>query len=335
MQLDSQSRKWQLTINNPIDKGFTHENIIEILTTKFKSIIYFCMSDEVGKNEGTPHTHVYVVFSSGVRFSTLLKHFEGAHFEMCKGNSQQNRDYVFKEGKYKGTEKEETRIEGTQFEWGEMPVERQGCRNDLSDVLDMIQSGFSDYDIILQQPDMMLNLSNIAQTRQIIQTEKFKNTFRKLEVVYIWGSTGTGKTRHVMEKYGYENVYRITNYKNPFDAYKNQDVILFDEFRSNSCRIPLGDMLKYLDGYPCDLPSRYADKHACFTKVYFTTNIPLDKQYEDIQREEMESYRAFLRRIHKIIHWDGEVNKQLNMEDYLNNEFEKYSGTLPLFKGGK
>ena len=134
-----------------------------------------------------------------------------------------------------------------------------------------------------------------------------------MSVTYIWGPTGTGKTRYVMEKYGYENVYRVTNYKNPFDGYKAQDVLLFDEFRSN---LPISDMLKYLDGYPVDLPCRFSDKHACFTKVYFTTNISLDRQYETVQREERETYRAFVRRIHNTFYFGNDGNRQLNLDDF-------------------
>lgn len=312
MEKDTQSRKWQLTINNPIDKGFTHDEIKNKLS-HFKSLVYWCMSDEVGLNGQTPHTHIFLCASSGVRFSTLLKHFEGAHIEFCRGTAKQNRDYVFKVGKLEGSEKEHTRIDGTQEEWGELPLERQGQRTDLIDVFDMIRTGYTDYDILRVAPDQMLNLADIQKTRLIIQQEQFKSVFRNMSVTYIWGPTGTGKTRYVMEKYGYENVYRVTNYKNPFDGYKAQDVLLFDEFRSN---LPISDMLKYLDGYPVDLPCRFSDKHACFTKVYFTTNISLDRQYETVQREERETYRAFVRRIHNTFYFGNDGDRQLNLDDF-------------------
>ena len=55
---DTQSRKWQITINNPVEKGFTHESIRVILFS-MKSVVYWCMSDEIGENE-TYHTHIYL-----------------------------------------------------------------------------------------------------------------------------------------------------------------------------------------------------------------------------------------------------------------------------------
>ena len=100
-----------------------------------------------------------------------------------------------------------------------------------------------------------------------------------------------------MEQYGYSNVYRVTDYAHPFDGYKGQDVLIFEEFRSS---LPIKDMLVYLDGYPVALPCRYANKEACFTKVYILTNIPLEKQYCNIQREEPETWDAFCRRIHHV-----------------------------------
>ena len=306
------SRKWLLTINNPVEKGYTHDKLQELMK-QFTNVTFYCMSDEIGLETKTYHTHLFMYSPNGIRFRTVQSRIPNCHIDYCKGTAQQNRDYVFKEGKHAGTDKEDTRVDGTQLEWGEMPVERQGRRNDIIDLYDMIANGMTDYQILDTSPDYMLQLNQIRQTRQVIRSEKFKNTFRQLTTTYIYGSTGCGKTRYVMEKYGYENVYRVTNYKHPFDEYKGQDVVLFDEFRSS---LPLVDMLKYLDGYPVLLPCRFVDTQACFTKVYFTTNISLDKQYVNIQRDEIESYKAFLRRIHKVINWDKQSEEcQLTFED--------------------
>ena len=73
-------------------------------------------------------------------------------------------------------------------------------------------------------------------------------------------------------------------------------MILFDEFRSS---LPLADMLNYLDGYPIMLPCRYADRAAYYDTVYIDSNIPLEKQYPNVQIEEPASYQALLRRIHE------------------------------------
>lgn len=302
---DVQSRKWLVTINNPKEKGFAHDNLKTILQG-FKGCLYWCMSDEIGHEGGTYHTHIFLVCSGAVRFSTMKKRFGGAHFDVCKGTSSENRDYVFKCGRWSNTDKEDTRVEDTQEEWGELPVERQGHRNDIDDLYAMIKEGLTNYEIIESNPQYLLNLDKIDRARQTVLEEKYKNDWRELTTVYIYGDTGSGKTRSIMEQYGYSNVFRVTDYEHPFDGYKGQDVIVFEEFRSS---LRIGDMLNYLDGYPVELRCRYANKQACFTKVYIVSNISLRDQYRDLQRDQYETWCAFLRRIHEVrIFKDGKIH---------------------------
>lgn len=304
---DVQSRKWLLTINNPVDKGYTHE-FIKGQLGKIKSCVYWCMSDEVGLMGGTPHTHIYIACSSAVRFSTLQKKFEGAHFDVARGTSQQNKEYVYKLGKWANSEKEDTRVDGTQEEWGDIPVEQQGKRNDLDDLYDMIKQGMDNYEILETNPQYLLSIDKIDKCRQTIRNKENKCKRREISCVYIYGATGTGKTRYVMDKYGDDKVYRVTDYKHPFDEYEGEDVIIFDEFRSD---IPLKRMLQYMDIYSLRLPCRYANKQAEYTKIYIISNVGLRDQYTDIQRYEIESWYAFLRRINEVHVYtaSGEVHR--------------------------
>lgn len=306
-----QSRKWQLTINNPLKKECTHETIKANLAT-LKSLIYYCMSDEIANIH---HTHVYLLFKTPVRFSTLKNRFPGAHIEKAYGTSEQNRAYIYKEGKWANDKKRETNLEDTHEEWGELPQERQGARNDYAELYELIVEGKSNYSILEEKPDFINQLERMDRVRQIIQEEAYKNTFRNLSVSYLFGDTGSGKTRSVMELYGYENVYRVTNYKNPFDQYKSQEVIMFEEFQSS---IPINQMLIYLDGYPVMLPCRYADKVACYTKVYLLSNTDLLEQYKDIQNNNIETWKAFLRRIHIVQKFCHKESRSYRLMDYLN-----------------
>ncbi len=172
-----------------------------------------------------------------------------------------------------------------------------GTSKQSADIFQMVLDGKSNFDIIKIYPSAYTKLAQIDQLRQMVVREKYKNQWRDLEVTYIWGESGTGKTRSVMEKYGYENVYRVSSYDHPFDQYKGQDVILFDEFRSS---LGLADMLSYLDGYPLELPCRYTNRQACYTKVYIISNIPLSRQYGWMIEREYESVKAFYRRIHHV-----------------------------------
>ena len=306
---DTQSRKYCIVINNPIERGSSHNEIKRILAEEFRSVKYYCMADERGlgddennesDNNGTMHTHVYVVFNSPVRFSVIKKRFPQAHIETARGNSAQNRDYIMKSGKWESDKKRGTIIDGTFEEFGELPQERQGERSDLAFLYEKVKDGFSNYEILEENPDFMLRLTDIERTRQTIKAEENRDIFRNLTTTYIWGSTGLGKTRSVMEKYGYRNVYRVTDYKHPFDSYKGEDVLIFDEFCGG---LPITDMDNYLDGYPLDLPARYANKQACYTRVYIISNIDLRAQYGNIKYNYREIWDAFIRRIHKVINF--------------------------------
>ena len=312
---DPKGRKWQITLNNPIEKGFSHEHI-KLELNKLKSAVYWCMADEKGNEEETPHTHIFIAFSSAVRFSTLKNIFQSAHLERVNGTSEENRDYIAKNGKWKGTDKGETNIDGTFEEWGEMPVERQAGRGIESIIIERIQDGATNAEILLEFPDYLRGMRDVEYVRQTLRAEEYRNTWRKLYTAYIFGATGTGKTRSVMDKYGYSNVYAVNNYKYPFDGYTGESVMLFDEFNSD---IRIQDMNNYLDGYPLSLPARYSNKQACYERVYIISNLHLYYQYRTEQRNQTEVWRAFLRRIHKVICFmpDG-IQREYAAKEYFN-----------------
>jgi len=305
IKIDSQAFMYQLTINDPLTKGYTHKNIIEIIKNNFRTASYYCMADEQGS---CYHTHIFVVFSSRVRFSMVKRYFSEAHIEKCKGSVSDNVNYVKKTGKWESDEsKQEKKIEGTFEEYGTQPPDSKGKRNDMSELYQMVMDNMSNAEILAQNQDYILQIDKIDKIRTTILMEKYKETVRlDLEVVYISGVTGTGKTRSVLESNGYSNVYRVTDYLHPFDGYSCQPVLCFDEFRSS---LKIKEMLLYCDIYPIELPSRYSNKFACYNKVYIVSNWDLGKQYSEIQKEDKESWRAFLRRIHKVITYDKFGNK--------------------------
>ena len=286
-------RKFQLTFNNPQEHDYDHESIRCILQ-EISGIVYWCMCDEEGS---TYHTHLYVAFENAKEFSMMQRRFYGAHIEAARGTHRENRDYIRKEGKWRESDKSETNKPETFEESGELPEESDLRVKKTETILAMVENGASNAEIMRECPSAMLHLPRIEQARQTFLEEKNRKDFRELEVVYIWGETGVGKTRSVMEKYGYENVFRVTNYDHPFDGYSGQDVMLFDEFRSS---LPLSNMLCYLDGYPLMLPCRYANRVACYTKVYIISNIPVEKQYPNVQLEEPASFEAFKRRLTSV-----------------------------------
>lgn len=204
-----------------------------------------------------------------------------------------------------------------------MPIrESMSARGELQFIYEMIESGLSTAEILKAYPQAMHYLNKIDRARQLLVEEEYKNTWRDLTVTYIFGMTQIGKTRSIMEKFGYSNVFRITDYDHPFDSYKNNSVIIFEEFRSS---IKIQHMLNYLDEYPCELPARYNNKTACYLDVYIITNSFLEQQYVNVQVESPETWKAFLRRIHKVIWYQDKdtIITYDSVNEYLehNNQF--------------
>lgn len=295
MLTDKQSDKFQLTINNPHNFGFDHNKIKEILVTNLKTLQYFCMADEEGS---TFHTHLFVCFTSRVRFSTIKRYFPQAHIESVKGTVSDNMNYIKKSGKWKDDIKHGTSIEGTFEEWGDRPADSKGKNRDMEELYKMVLDGLTNAEIISQNQDYILQIDKLDKLRTIILTEKFKRTRRlDLEVTYCYGVTGSGKTRSILDQYGDENVYRVTDYLHPYDSYNCQPIIVFEEFRNS---LPIKEMLNYCDIYPMELPARYSNKYACYKKVFIISNWSLEMQYKEQQENDGESWNAFLRRIHKV-----------------------------------
>ena len=272
---------------------------------------YYCMADEIATT-GTYHTHIYLYSTSAIRFDTIQRRFPTAHIEKANGTTRENRDYILKSGKWADTEKAETSVEGTFYEFGEVPSESEERDPRMHKLVQNVKDGMSTTEIIEENPSFALRTREIDTLRDTLMSEPHKTKYRQVEVIYLFGASGTGKTSGIYNKHPASEICRITDYGRRdgtrFDAYHGQDVLVFEEFNS---QIPIETMLNYLDIYPLHLPARYSDRVACYTKVYITSNIPLSEQYKAEQQSRPETWRAFLRRIHKVYayHADGTVDE--------------------------
>jgi len=210
MANNSQSRKWTLTINNPQECGLTHEAITEILL-RF-SPDYFCMADEIAPT-GTYHTHVFMFCNSPVRFSTIKARFPTAHIEKAYGSCKQNKEYVMKSGKWAEDEKAETSVGGSFYEYGNVPAEKEEKSPGMYRLICNIREGMTTTEIIEDNPQMAFRIRDIDAIRQTLLSERYATENRSLEVCYIFGTTGAGKTRYIYTQHNPREVCRITDYR--------------------------------------------------------------------------------------------------------------------------
>lgn len=262
---------WILTINNPEQSIEEMKEYIENL----KGLEYAIFQLEQGES-GTPHFQIYLEFKNQKRFETLKNQFPTAHIEKRLGTKDQARRYCMKE---------ETRIDGP-VEIGQFVPEERGKRKDLEELAEAILNGADEFEVMELYPHLYLKYRK--HIKGMIEDIRYKyyarNDREKLEVIYIGGLPGVGKSYFVRSLYKEEPLYVVTDYKNPFDNYKGEKAILFEEFRSN---ISLVNMLNYLDRYTCQLPARYNNKYACWHKVYIISNLDLSEQYSYMKKEEL------------------------------------------------
>lgn len=302
---DSQSRNYQITLNNPEKNGFTKGEFKETIM-KFNPT-YYCISEEIGLKEKTPHFHAYIRSSSPIRFSTIIKRFNHkAHVEKALGSASDNRNYILKTGKWEETDKKETLIDFE--EWGEIPINLKEKR--LSDKLKLLQDikdGKSNMEIIESNPDLSFRLREIDTIRANYLSEKYSKEFRNVQTFFIYGSTASYKTSYVYKRFDSKDIFRIYNYNNLnslWDGYSGQKIILFDEFTG---QIPIELMLILTDKFPIlNLSARYNNKIAMYEYVFFCSNTDFEKIYSYERVMRTSTWMAWDRRIQNV--WEFQKN---------------------------
>ncbi len=321
----TRSRRMQITCNNPLEKNFTPEKIKEAIG-RWKTE-YYCFCYETGES-GTHHFHLYVKFKNPQLTNTVSKQFGNAHVEIIRNSSsQENRDYIRKEGVYLDSEKKATNHIETFYESCECPIdgkENQGQRTDIDTMISMVNDGASNMEVVQAVPSMALRIPAIEQYRQAYWEDKGKK-YRNLTVWYIYGKTRTGKTSFVYQSHDPSEIYSVVDYKgngiwDKYDTARTR-VLLLDEYRS---ALPFSLILALCDGQPLTLNCRYANRVCLHETVYIVSNIPLEQQYPNIQKDEPESWKAFLARINHVRHYyDIGKYKDYTVETYLkrNEDF--------------
>lgn len=226
------------------------------------------------------HLQGFIIMKKRTRFSTVSKLFEGCHITKARGTQDQNIAYC---------SKSESKIVGP-FKIGELL--KPGEDNAFKAVCEYVKQGKPISELALDYPDVIVRHSRgLEQLIRYIQPRV--ETFRHVEVIYIYGPTGTGKTRMCYESQPL--LYEVRQNGLWWDGYVDQKCILFDEFYGD---IKIKDMLRWLDGYPVYVPFKGGFIQARWTIVYITSNVHPDDIYRCVP---IDVKSAFMRRISEII----------------------------------
>lgn len=255
-----QCRGWLITI-----KAADHSEA-EIVA-KLNSYDAYVGQLERGERTGYLHWQIYLHNNSPVRFTTLKRLFPTAHLEARRGTVAQAVAYVTKE---------DTRA-GDQIRKGEIDTtSHQGERVDIAFYASLIRDhGYTADQVIWEHPQAAHMAKGLDRFENAMHRNQ-QTRERDVEVYFLTGKPGVGKTHYVMHAYPAAEVYRVTDYKHPFDAYTGQSVLVLDEYTG---QLEVELMLNLMDRYAMDLPARYNNRIAQHTTLWIVSNKELSEVF--------------------------------------------------------
>lgn len=274
-----------------------------IFNSNKDKIRYLCKGVETCPSTGKKHIQGWIQFHTKKRLGgvKLIINSKKIHLESCRGDEFDNEKYCKKDNEFKT--------------WGSFIT--QGYRSDLKRIYDEMMSGKPIADVIRDDINVYSKYRNTFKDIKQIYDKESSKEFRKVEVIMLRGSTGTGKTKHAMK----EATYKINASElNWWDGYDGDKAILIDEYDND---VPITKMLNILDGYQLRLPIKGGFTYAKWNKVYITTNLETEQLHAHAK---FEHRNALFRRINKLynVEQNGKLinvtneirNKETNIKNY-------------------
>lgn len=169
--------------------------------------------------------------------------------------------------------KEDTRVEGTQFEVGRRAVQRNNPP-DWDAIATDARSGRLD----TIPSDIYVRCYN--QLRRI-QGDHLAPCAVVREVYVFWGTTGTGKSRRAWDEAGLD-AYPKDPRSKFWDGYGGHENVVIDEFRGG---IDISHLLRWLDRYPVLVEVKGSTVVFKARKIWITSNIHPRDWYPDLDAE--------------------------------------------------
>lgn len=267
----SQVAHWCFTTYDVANFGIPED------TSRIKYMIY---QAELCPETGKEHFQGYIEFFRSVRMNAVKKILNDntMHLEPRSGTRDKARDYC---------RKEDTHIDGP-WEFGTWEESQSGKRNDLIDLCSAIDEGKKDWELKELYPSTFLryqkHVGNYRNVRKPVPREV-------PHVEYIYGKTGTGKTKSVYDRESLDDLYVCESELKWFDGYSSQPSVLIDDF-NGQCKIEF--LLRLLDRYPLQVPIKGGFTNWEPNRIYITSNLSIADLYPNISNNHRE---ALIRRI--------------------------------------
>jgi hypothetical protein len=295
------SKSWFCVFNNPAEHGYEGEP--EEVCNRLRD--EWCSGSETRSGAwvycvsaaGLHHIHMVLEDTVTMRFSAIKASYaKGMHFEPTKGNKKQVEDYINKKGAFE--EKGEEII--CSVVHGEIKG-RQGKRNDLTKIYELISEGLTISEI-LEIDASFFRYRNLIKEMYFLQVDKNTPIVRPVNVYWHTGETGSGKSFsrvQLAQEIGEDNIYFLTTFgSGAFDNYCGQKVLWIEDYRGE---FPFSMFLRLLDVYKCEVPARYSNVKALWSEVHITSVLTPMQAYPD-KVNSTDSIKQLLRRITSVIY---------------------------------
>lgn len=218
---------------------------------------YYIYGKETG-DSGTPHLQGYVELASRVTFNKLSKHLNGFHIESRKGTSQQAIQYCSKDGNVEmfGTPKS------------------PGQRTDLVTLRDLLQETPSIKELLANE-DLQLNYQSLRFAEHLLKYYDKPRDY-KPTVVWLYGQSGTGKTRAATA--ALPHAYFKSNGSGKWwPGYDGEEDIILDDVESNAYGLKY--LIGIMDRYPFTVEGKGGTRQFRGRNIYVTSLEHPTKEY--------------------------------------------------------
>lgn len=254
-----QGKYWCFTWNNPnLYPERLGAEFVEL--PNFKYVVFQL---EKGDN-GTKHYQGYLELEKNIRLGGLKAFNSAFHWEKRRGTQKEARDYCMKE---------DSRLEGP-FEYGEFEPTKQGKRNDLLALREGLLQRRKTLNQAVRKCENNQQLSFVLKLSAYVP---LSNEYKKKQVYWLWGKTGTGKTKTAMLSCPPEDTWISKMDSQWFDGYSGQGYVIIDEFRGRNWKYDV--MLQLLDGYEMSVPIKGGFTRWHPHTIYITCPYPPDEVY--------------------------------------------------------
>lgn len=299
------AKDWMLRVSrdNPSPDDTSTRRIMtpDDVMTCLEKASFLVFQLEEGSKTGYSHYQCFAQWESPTRLSSIRKSFNSRGWTV-----QYIAPRMYSVSSCLAyCSKSKTRIEGP-WNRGEAQLPSTDKETLLLEAETSLAEGTTTVDALLLNPETRgaarRHLTYLRAIEEAAMRSRWSKTDRQVTGHLMWGPPRTGKTWSLThERYDYNDVYRVTDWRNPWDSYQSQPILILDEFE---CQPDFHVLCQILEGYPMELPARYSNKFAAWNQVWIVSNADLDDLVDLYRRQGVsESMLPSLPgRISEIVH---------------------------------